>query len=281
MKKLYVTDLDCTLMNQKQELTENSVEALNSAIDNGVSLLVATGRGKSAISKVKDLNLTLPIIMLNGSIIYNTKDNKFERIKSIPVEEALDYVKSTYNTGDDSILFHTLDNGEIQEYMLTECAEKIKQLRTKNHKTIKFVSIKNIESFIVNHKILFMQYKSSEDRIQATKRFLFGVKCQNMYNSNILYHRDEYCKDIAFLDIYPVGADKSDAVAYIKEVYGFDYITAFGDSNNDLSFRTIADRLIVVSNGVAELKNRADLIIGSCNEDAVAKFILKENSNDN
>lgn len=281
MNKLYVSDLDCTLMNQKQEVTENSVKALNSAINNGVSLLIATGRGKSALTKVKDIKLTLPIIMLNGSIMYNLKEEKFERIKTVPTNEAIDYVRSAYNTGDESVLFHVLENNEIQEYMLKECPDTIKYLRTKNHKGIKFINARDIEPFILNHKVLFMQYKSSEERIQVTKRFLWGIKTQNTYSSNILYHCDEYCKDVAFLDIYPQGADKSDAVSYIKEVYGYDYITAFGDSNNDLSFRTVADRLVVVSNSVAELREKADIVIGSCNEDSVAKFILKENSNDN
>lgn len=278
MNKLYVSDLDCTLMNQHQELTKESVDMLNQAIDNGSNFIVATGRGKSAITKLKDVKLKLPIIMLNGSIMYNTDTKEFERIKSIPMQEAVDYVKSAYNTGDDSILIHVLEDGQIQEYMLKECPDPIKYLRTKNHKSIKFVSIKDIESLIANHKVLFMQYKSNRDRIQATKTFLWGVKCQNCYNSNILYHQDEYCKDVAFLDIYPEGGDKSDAVAYVKELYGFDYITAFGDSNNDKSFRTIADKLIVVSNSVNELKSIADVIIGSCNDNSVAKFILEEST---
>lgn len=281
MKKLYVSDLDCTLMNQKQELTQNSVEALNNAIANGVSLSIATGRGKSAIEKLQDVKLNLPIIMLNGSIIYDQKLDKFVRVKNLSVKQSKEFFKFAYSSGDDSVLFHILKDNEIQEYMLDECPPAIKELRTKNHKSIKFIKYEEVDRFLDNNVVLFMQFKSSLLRIKVTESLLKAVQYEKNLGGRILFHNDEYNKDIGFLDVYPDGADKSDAVNYIKELYGFDYITAFGDSNNDLSFRTVADRLVVVSNSVTELKDKADLVIGSCNEDSVANFILKESTYDN
>ena len=59
-----------------------------------------------------------------------------------------------------------------------------------------------------------------------------------------------------------------------KEEYGFDKLVVFGDSANDITMFRIADEAYAVSNAVDELKALATGIIGSNEEDAVAKFLI-------
>ncbi|XEC94772.1 HAD family hydrolase [Paenibacillus tarimensis] len=67
-----------------------------------------------------------------------------------------------------------------------------------------------------------------------------------------------------------IGAKK-----YISETYGFDKVVCFGDNLNDLSMFEAADEGYAVSNEHDRVKKAATQIIGSNNNDGVARFLKK------
>jgi HAD superfamily hydrolase (TIGR01484 family) len=72
MKNLYISDLDGTLLNNKAELTEYSLNELNKLIHNGLNFTIATARTSYSTEVVlKGLNLNIPIILMNGVILYD------------------------------------------------------------------------------------------------------------------------------------------------------------------------------------------------------------------
>ena len=60
---------------------------------------------------------------------------------------------------------------------------------------------------------------------------------------------------------------------FLREKYDFDKIVVFGDNLNDLSMFKVADVKIAVENAKEELKKFADLVIGSNDNDGVAKWL--------
>jgi hydroxymethylpyrimidine pyrophosphatase-like HAD family hydrolase len=64
----------------------------------------------------------------------------------------------------------------------------------------------------------------------------------------------------------------------IKELYGFDKVICFGDGVNDIPMFEISDECYAVSNAVPELKEKAAGIIGSNENDGVAKWLLERMS---
>ena len=82
--ELFVTDLDGTLINSKREVPKKSLEILNKLIDEGVNFTVATARTPAtAVEILQDLNLKLPVALMNGVLIYDTKELKYIDIKGI------------------------------------------------------------------------------------------------------------------------------------------------------------------------------------------------------
>ena len=75
------------------------------------------------------------------------------------------------------------------------------------------------------------------------------------------------------MEICPRNCTKAKAVLKMKERYGFGKAAVFGDSVNDLSMFRAADEAYAVSNALEELKAAATAVIGSNEEDAVAKFL--------
>ncbi len=91
---LYVSDLDGTLLNSKQELSINTINIINNLIENkGMNFTVATARSiNTAFPLLNVLKLKHPIILNNGVFIYDPVNKK--QIKEYYIE---------YNFGLDTI----------------------------------------------------------------------------------------------------------------------------------------------------------------------------------
>lgn len=65
----------------------------------------------------------------------------------------------------------------------------------------------------------------------------------------------------------------------VKDYVKADKVTAFGDNRNDLPLFSGTDERYAVGNAVDELKAVATKIIGSNNENSVARFIKEDFTN--
>ena len=89
-----------------------------------------------------------------------------------------------------------------------------------------------------------------------------------------VYSRDIYSGE-QWLEFMPREATKANALLKLKELLGCERCVAFGDGVNDLEMFAAADECYAVSNAALELKSVATGVIGSNDEDAVAKWLLK------
>ena len=78
-----------------------------------------------------------------------------------------------------------------------------------------------------------------------------------------------------WLEIMPCKGSKSEAIKVLKEMLGCDEVTCFGDAVNDIPMFDISQRSYTVSNAVTPLKEIATEVIGSNDEDGVAKWLLE------
>jgi len=82
--KLIATDLDGTLLNELGKVSTENAQAIKNALDQGIKVVVATGRAYEAANQpLQEVGLTLPIICLNGAMTYT--ENK-ELLKHIPMD---------------------------------------------------------------------------------------------------------------------------------------------------------------------------------------------------
>ena len=98
------------------------------------------------------------------------------------------------------------------------------------------------------------------------------IATENRYKSFLskqLYNEDYW------LEIMPINATKSNAILQLKEMLGCDRIVCFGDGINDISMFEIAEECYAVDNAVDELKAIATDVIGSNEENGVAKWLEK------
>jgi hydroxymethylpyrimidine pyrophosphatase-like HAD family hydrolase len=110
--------------------------------------------------------------------------------------------------------------------------------------------------------------------LMGSKEVIFPIyERVKMYEGwESLFQKDTY-RDEYWLEICPQNCTKAKTIKKLKEQYGFKRLVVFGDGINDIPMFRIADEAYAVANALEEVKQVATAVIGSNEEDAVAKFI--------
>ncbi|NRD77245.1 HAD family phosphatase [Bacillus sp. BRMEA1] len=87
MIKCIATDMDGTLLNTMQEITEENRKAIMAAQEKGIEVVVATGRSyQQATHALADAGLTCPVICVNGAEI---RTREGEVVDAFPIDKNL------------------------------------------------------------------------------------------------------------------------------------------------------------------------------------------------
>ena len=70
MIKLFVSDIDGTLLETGKKISNKNISAVQKMVDAGITVTIATGRMyKAALPIAKELGVNVPIITYNGALI--------------------------------------------------------------------------------------------------------------------------------------------------------------------------------------------------------------------
>lgn len=277
MKKLYISDLDGTLLNNDARLSERSFELLNSAIEDGCCFTVATARTFATVTDIfKGIDLKLPLVLMNGVMIYDPA------IKNIISSEAIDYnvfneVLSVFNKFRMSPLVYTDCGDHLLIKYNNNCNEyQMSYVDTRNSVTGKKFIYSPTLSCSKDEKIIYLVMLDRYDIINGLYQ-----EIKTIDGISAAFYRDNYT-DCYFLEIFAKGVSKATGLRKIKDLVDPDIVFAFGDNLNDIDLLKEANVGVCVANSCEELKKIADNVIGSNNDNAVAEYIYKnfrENKN--
>ncbi len=268
--KLYISDLDGTLLNSDQVVSKNSIRIINKLIDSGLKFTIATARSYEACKSILEpLNLNIPIILNNGAFVYDTilakniVENyldectvyfilKYYKLKKIsPIVSAVDsignkkiFYRGIFNEGQDIYINSRIRHGDTR---LTEVSDF---------------------SEIVNYNIINIFAIEAKGVLDDTYQLFTKI-----IKGSFHYTEEIYAKGFFWLESMNYNANKRLAAKYLKESLKVDKLICFGDNLNDAQLFKFADEKYAVKNAYDELKKLATGIIGSNNEDGVAKFL--------
>jgi Cof subfamily protein (haloacid dehalogenase superfamily) len=267
---LYVSDLDGTLLNDKQELDRETIETLNRVIDQGLNFTIATARSIDSVGGlIRDLHVKLPIILINGVFIYdmerasNIRSNYLSNsLGSLVVQTYLEaglnpLVYTTDQSGNSHIYYRGIFNESEANYIGNRLEKGDRRFRlVEDYKACLHENIITVNAIDRPHRL--------EKAYQA---YSANAACVCHFGPDI------YTPGYHWLEIADSRATKMEAVLFIKENFHFDRVVCFGDNLNDLPMFDAADERVAVSNAHELVLNRADKIIGSNNEQGVAKYL--------
>ncbi len=270
MKKLYVSDLDGTLLQNDSTLSENTIKKINQVINGGGYFSFSTARSPASISYfVKSINFNIPLILMNGAMIYDVDKMKcinVELMDKESVNKVIDILsKSSYccdifSYENEEIIVYNNEKENDEYYKFCENKVFIKKYR----------KINNLNS-LRNKNIFYFAFHDKSSIVNPIYSTLEKQK-----NIEFVYYNDTYVDDCWFLEIFSKKANKGNGLKFLKKYINADYSIAFGDNNNDIEMIKYADKGVAMKNAVKLLKENADEITGYNYEDAVAEYIFND-----
>lgn len=271
-KTLYISDLDGTLLNRNAELSAYTETALNTMIANGLDFSVATARTLASSGKIlAGLTLRTPIILMNGVLIYDIVKKEYIKINKLPTETVtavIQALRAFEITG----FMYELDNGNLMTYYESLAQKPLRDF-VEERKAKYYKTFRQVGSFsdIPRDNIIYFTLLDTHERLKPVHDALASQTglTQTLY-------KDIYSPDLWYLEIFSAEASKRNAVAYLREAYGYTRIVGFGDNLNDLPMFEACDVRVAVENAKPEVKAAADHICGMNDEDGVAKWLEQD-----
>lgn len=263
MRTLYVSDLDGTLLRRDQRISGYTARTINRLVGEGMLFSYATARSLITARKATaGLEARIPLILYNGAFIM---DNATDQI-------LLDnfFEKDAFS----GILGELLDGGVCPiVYGLHERYEQFRYLKEEiNREVSAFVESRQgdprdtpvwtAEELAGGNPFYITCIGSEEQLSPYHERYRERYHC--------VYQKDIYTGD-QWLEIMP--ASKAQAALQLKEHLNCGRMVAFGDGLNDKDLFEAADECYAVENAAEALKARATGVIGSNEEDSVAKWL--------
>lgn len=270
--KLYLTDLDGTLLDHKAEIGRMTEAMMNMLIDNDIAVSYATARSvHSAEPKVSCINFKLPVITHNGAFIIDpiTKERLVTHFFDNNTKA---FLKSYFYEHKESILVYSvIDNYERVSYLeerLNKGTVRYLKDRAGDKRMYRAGDYEELFEGDIYYITLIEPITSPEE----LDNFFYN---KNGFSRN--YQPDTYDTSEYWYEIYRDDVSKANAALRLKEMLGADELIVFGDNTNDISMFSVADRCYAVSNATDRLKELATGVIRSNEQSGVPAFIQNDN----
>lgn len=262
--KIIVLDLDGTLTNSKKEISPATREALLDIQKRGFKVVLASGRPTpGVVMHAKELQLDEYggyILSYNGARIIDCKSNTVIFQKTLPAEVIPELHHYALEAGVGIISYDTdkiIAGTDINEYMELEAR-------------INHLEIEKVDDFVG-----YLNYPVNKCLMSGEHEILLEVqkKLKKKYNSLLSI----YFSEPFFLEIMPQNVDKAQSLLTLLNTIGIssDEMICCGDGFNDISMIQIAGLGVAMENAQDVVKEAADYITLSNDDDGILQVIKK------
>ncbi|WP_461244571.1 sugar-phosphatase [Secundilactobacillus muriivasis] len=266
--KLIAIDIDGTLVDDQKQLHQRTIDTITQAREQGIKVVLCTGRPITGVQQYLDpLNISGDdeyVVTFNGSLAQTISGRII--------------VKHNLSTDDYYDLELLARKHNIHFHM-----ETLDHIYTANRDLSGYTIA---ESFLVRMPIRFRMPEEITDDLTISKAmFVDDPELLTPFiNDFPQEYRDRFYvvqSEPFFFEAMNKNASKGNAVAELATQLGFtaDEVMAIGDQGNDLTMVKYAGTGVAMGNAIDELKQTAQFITKTNEEDGVAyaieKFALK------
>lgn len=256
--KMFVSDMDGTLLNSKRELSDVNVAKIRQASRDGLIFTVATGRMyRAALPYAIRMGIHVPIISHNGAVIKTIwgKRLAISYIEPELVTQVVDFADElgfyvhVYTENNFCYRHPSKESDWYKAAVNMKGLEVGDNLREYNQGIAKIL--------IMDLSLLHVQ----EIMDKFHERFGDALQCQN--------------SDPSHVEIMAPGVSKANAILKLAGMYHIqpEEIAAIGDSGNDVPMLRQAGTGIVVANANAAARSAAPYEVASNDNNGVAEAI--------
>lgn len=269
MKRLYITDLDGTLLSPEGSISAKTAAILNSLTAEGICFTFATARSVYSAKPITSaLDINVPCILMNGVSIYDLRADGYLVNQYIPVSASEKVIEAFEREKAEVFLYRF--NDEVLTCYYTKVTTRVMQSFAevrRNRYNKPYVQCADLLD-AADGRTIYYTALDEHEKLMPVKNAIDSIN-----GVDYAFYEDTYTGKW-FLEVFSAKASKSNGLRYLRERYGFDEVVAFGDNLNDLPMFSEADIKVAVGNARDEVKAAADYIIGTNDEDGVAEWLL-------
>lgn len=268
MYKLLAVDMDGTLLKEDKTISKMTFKAIQDARKKGVRVVLSSGRSIGGITHyLKDLNLLYKneyVVTMNGCAVQEAVSEKYFYKKTLNQND----IKSIVSLG--KSLNATIVLVADDCYYVDSYSDFLKNDAGLNSLTINVIDFDNIPENKDIYKAMFVNDKKFLDNIIPL------IPSEFRKNYTVIRSGD------TFFEFINRTSNKGTAVKYVAEMLGIvpEEVICIGDAENDTHMIKYAGLGVAMGNAYPSVKQAADYITKTNEEDGVAhvihKFILEE-----
>lgn len=266
MRTLFLSDLDGTLLRSDQTTSPFTNETINSLVSQGMLFSYATARSYHTARKVASgIVARMPLIVYNGTFIIDNVTQELLLKNFFDKEQAIRIWRDLMEAGVQPIVY-CFDRGREQfMYRPDRVNGDTREFLDRRRGDVRDTPVDSDDALMRGDTFYFTCIDTKEKLLPLYEKYREECRC--------VYAPDIY-SGAQWLELMPPAASKANASRQLAKMMGCDRIVAFGDAVNDIPLFEAADECYAVSNAADELKARATGVIGSNDEDAVARWLL-------
>ena len=267
--KMIGMDLDGTLLTSEKKLLPYTREVLRKAIDQGIVVLVATGRPYTGIpEELREFPGMRYALTSNGARIVDTWTKEVLIEQLFPIQSARKALEITDKY--DTLLEVYFDGqGYVDEKLYA-------QVERFHHNPFMWEYFRTTRKPVPSLEELIKSKNKDMDKIQILFSSMEDRK--TAWEELSKYDEFEMVNSLGYnIEINAAGVNKGVGLIRLGEMLGIrkEEIMACGDSDNDIAMLQEAGFGVATANAIDDVKAVADYITGTNDEEGVARAIEK------
>lgn len=260
---LIAIDLDGTTLKNDKTISSRTKQTLQRAMELGHKVCIATGRPYQ-LSKgyYEELKLDTPIVNFNGAFVHHPQDPDFGSYHyPLPIPTVKQVIQTCEAFEVQHIMVEVLDNVYIRE--------QDHLLEQSFFSSERFVHKGDLQQMLMEEPTSILVQPQDEQTEQLSQLLA-------KTHANVIEPR-KWGAPWNIIEIIRYGINKWNGVQRIADYYGIprQCIIAFGDEDNDLEMIQQAGQGIAMGNAIPSLKEIADSVTASNEEDGIALYLEK------
>ncbi|MBD5179828.1 MAG: Cof-type HAD-IIB family hydrolase [Bacteroidales bacterium] len=270
---LYVTDMDGTLLDNNSRVSCESAELIAEMSEEGALITVATARTPATVDPLLSVtHINCPAIVITGAAMWDTRLKVMNHVEKMTATTAGEIIDRFRDNGVDPFVYVVVNPSHLEVYHGTEMnhAEESFYLERKSLKLKRFLLGHAMTQEAGENVILIFGIGDSGKVIKLADDLKANVDC------SVSCYPDIHFPGTHLIEVFKTGVSKAQAVERLAQELGVERIVVFGDNLNDLPMMKVADVAVAVENAFPEVKEAADIVIGSNAAHSVARFIRED-----
>lgn len=225
---LFAADLDNALRDTEERLTPYSRITMNNLLEDGMHLTIMTLRTPATyLEALSDIRVRLPIIAMDGAVLYDVKENCYVKKYEIPPDMAQTIENFIRERG-----FHVFSNVILEDVLIIYCGQLCnhaeQQIYQQLHKSPyrNYLHRRRPEEYSVVYFMVIDETEKIDCLFEEFQREELAAHCKMLH-----YPSDDY-PGYSYLKIYSREASAEHMLEHLKEMTGLKQLVTVSDDHS-------------------------------------------------